>query len=115
MSAAERPERWRLWHTTLAASSVGGISLSAPPNFPMGVRTALSTTTSRLVIKANPFDSESEWSGLLIWGRKLFLGGNRVFGLQGKNVACLGKSNDLAPAIICTVVQCSIYYAAVQR
>ena len=36
--------------TTSAASSLGGISFRAPPNFPIGVRTALKTTTSRWVM-----------------------------------------------------------------
>jgi hypothetical protein len=34
---------------------VGGTSLRAPPNFPIGVRTALKTTTSRFVMGSKPF------------------------------------------------------------
>ena len=41
--------RLRDSRTTWAARSVGGISFRLPPNVPMAVRTALTTTTSRLM------------------------------------------------------------------
>jgi len=50
ISFAASPERRTDSRVTAAASSVGGMSLSAPPYLPTAVRTALKTTTSRYII-----------------------------------------------------------------
>ena len=63
--AAETPPRASASFTTRPPSSVGGTSFRLPPNVPMAVRTALTTTTSRLILPPEVFERRAaeEWLG----------------------------------------------------